>query len=382
MTTRDEVLLPLSTHDAPTSKSPDEDGSAVEAPMESTRDLTPDTPPAEEYEGLMGSPMHRIAMPAAPAPAADASSGDGARSLSFEDDLVSKDVDDPTTVTIPAKIVVATPPLSDADKAAIAVSVTQETLTALAQQITTLYERVSKELATIPAKSAQAMEWLTEARIITQGRPSDYPIAELRVVQTQTLLEQCQQSQEAIRKSGVALISVNILWLILFMIVLPLLMVMEFPTFSLLFIADRFPGWVCVLAGGIGGSLAALVSLGHAASRREYNPNDAINYYFNAPKGAILGGITYYLVLGGFITAAATVGIDAVQGSNGGSLLEHLQNTAPVSPLFIVLAFIAGIAQQRILALLGRVWSERTGSGDATPAPAPTAPPSTTAGNG
>lgn len=368
MTTDGDVLLPLPYEDAPTSKTAADDESVRSLDDESiaaTRELESDVPPVNDNEGvpLMGSPLHRATFP--PPTTERGLDADTARPFAIpSDDADTKDIPDILVVqpaTPPEPKVVA---IDAATAQKISEVVTKQELTALKKSVTGLYERVATELAPNSAKAALALGWLSEARTIGLGRPEQYPIAELRVAQTRTLLEQFKQSREAVAQNARGLVIANLIWLILFGGLFFYDQWLQTGALKLNPISAVFPPWLCVLAGGLGGALAALVALGRVMSRREYNPDDNLDYHLNALKGAVLGGVTYYLILGGFVTAAATSGVNFAPSMEGGSLLDSFQSGASESPLFIVLAFIAGLAQQRLLALLGRIWNDRTGSSD------------------
>lgn len=374
MTINGDVLMPLPYEDEPSPRTSDDDLSARsldDSADTGTRELTPDAPPIGITEGgtpLMGSPLTR---PTYPDPVAERGlDADTSRpSVLPDEDAGIRELPD---VLVPpaaphAPVVV---PIDVATGQKISEVVTKKDLAALKKAISDLYERTTSELAPNSAKAALALGWLSEARAIGLGRPEQYPIAELRVAQTRTLLEQFKQSRDAIAQYARGLVIANILWIVLFGVLFFLDQWVQaggFPTLNLKAISVIFPPWLCVLAGGLGGGLAALVALGRGISRREFNPDDNLDYYLNALKGAVLGGVTYYLILGGFVTAAATSGVNVAAGMEGGSLLDSMQAGASESPLFIVIAFVAGLAQQRLLALLGRIWNQRTGDSDLTP---------------
>ncbi len=368
MTTDGDVLMPLPYQDAPTSKTAADDESARSMDDESTvatRELESDVPPLHDNEGvvLMGSPLHRATYPL-PEPERGLDADTARPSAIPSDDADTKDIPDILLVQPPAPPEPQVVAIDTATAQKISEVVTKQELTALKKSVTGLYERVTTELAPNSAKAALALGWLSEARTIGLGRPEQYPIAELRVAQTRTLLEQFKQSREAVAQNARGLVIANLVWLILFGGLFFYDQWLQTGALKLNAISAVFPPWLCVLAGGLGGALAALVALGRVMSRREYNPDDNLDYHLNALKGAVLGGVTYYLILGGFVTAAATSGVNFAPSMEGGSLLDSFQVGASESPLFIVLAFIAGLAQQRLLALLGRVWNDRTGSSD------------------
>lgn len=375
MTTDGDVLAPLPYEDAPTSKTATDElatRSLEDDSAEVTRELAAGVPPVSDGEGivLMGSPLRRLTFP--DSPSERGLDADTSRPSAISgDDTGTKDVPDVLVIqpTLPTEPKAAPIDATTAQK--ISEVVTKKELATLKQSVTDLYQRVSSELAPNSAKAALALGWLSEARTIGLGRPEQYPIAELRVAQTRTLLEQFRQSREAVAQHARGLVVANVIWLLLFgglFFFDQWVAAGGFGALNLKAVSVIFPPWLCVLAGGLGGALAALVALGRVVSRREYNPDDNLDYQLNALKGALLGGVSYYLILGGFVTAAATSGLT----DNG--LLDRVQTGATQSPLFIVLAFIAGLAQQRLLSLLGRIWNDRTGSGD----PTPNATPATT----
>jgi hypothetical protein len=379
MTITGDVLMPLPYEDAPTGTPSADELSARsldDAPDTTTRELAPDLPPMNDAEGvapLMGSPVSR---PRYPDPTGNRGlEADTSRpSVIPGDDAGTRDIPDvllPPVAPPDPRVV----PIDAATGQKISEVVTKKDLATLKKAISDLYERTTTELAPNSAKAALALGWLSEARAIGLGRPEQYPMAELRVAQTRTLLEQFKQSHEAVAQHARGLVVANIGWLILFGALFfwdQWVQAGGFPALNLKAVSDIFPPWLCVLAGGLGGALAALVALGRVISRREFNADDNLDYYLNGLKGALLGGVTYYLILGGFVTAAATSGVNVAAGMEGGSLLDSMQAGASESPLFIVIAFVAGLAQQRLLGLLGRIWNQRTGDSDPTPNALPT----------
>jgi hypothetical protein len=378
MNTNGDVLSPLPYQDAPTSKTAIEDLATRSLDDDSSiapRELSPDLPPLRDDEGgtLMGSPLHRATFPS---PTAERGlEADTSRPSAIPtEEGGTKDIPDVLVIQPVAPVEPKTTPIDAATGQKISEVVTKKELATLKQAVTDLYQRVSTELAPNSAKAALALGWLSEARTIGLGRPEQYPIAELRVAQTRTLLEQFRQSRDAVAHHARGLVIANIVWLVLFgalFFVDQWLRAGGIAGLNLKAISLVFPPWLCVLAGGLGGALAALVALGRVISRREFNPDDNLDYYLNGLKGALLGGVAYYLILGGFVTAAATSGVNFAPSMEGGSLLDSMQAGATESPLFIVIAFIAGLAQQRLLSLLGRVWNDRTGTSDPTPAATP-----------
>lgn len=250
-------------------------------------------------------------------------------------------------------------------------------LAEIGQQISGLYKQVEDEMAQSREHAAQAFSWLNDARRIIIGSPGLYTLAELQIHQTRLLLKQVQASDAAAKTYQTRLMSWNLFWLVLFILLFAfdgaitnwllsmkiVNMPVEFTNPELSFVPSPtlvwyFQPWLCVLVGGIGGALAAVTVLGRSISRREYDPALNLDYYLNAIKGAILGGVVYYILLGGFITIATTTTI----ANDVADLVQRVQVAG--SPLFILMGFMAGFAQQRILALLPQVWGNVTGSGE------------------
>lgn len=279
---------------------------------------------------------------------------------------------------------------------------------ALGERIKDLYEQVTAELADSPHNEVQAIAWLRDARTDLLSTPRDYPSAEMRVARTETLLARVKFSRAEVTKHLGGLAGLNVIILV----ILGLLFVLDgaagallagvsflqpipeslqtaqiaevtdpnatvttpppdasetnisqpeqgdvfFPSVTLF-----FPPWLCVLAGGIGGALNALIALGNATKRHRYNPADNLDYQTNALKGGVLGGIMYYLILGGFVTLATTAG-----NSEAANLPARVQ--AASSPLFILLSFIAGLSQDGVIRLLRNIWESRTGQNAAAEA--------------
>lgn len=282
-----------------------------------------------------------------------------------------RDIPDPTEIKSKTPTVEVAE-LTHEEQQRISELVSAEELTNLGKQITQLYQEVENNIANSREQSAQAFSWLNDARRIIMGSPGLYTLAELRIHQVRLLLRQVISSNEAAQKYQTKLVSWNLFWLILFMglfafdgaITNSFLNqgLVERPAeFTDLTIAPSlvwyFQPWLCILMGGIGGALAAITVLGRTISRREYDPALNLDYYLNTIKGAVLGGVVYYILLGGFVTAVATTTIS----SDVGEFTQRVQVAG--SPLFILMAFIAGFAQQRILALLPQVWGNVTGSG-------------------
>ncbi len=269
---------------------------------------------------------------------------------------------------------VDTAKLTIAEQGRIEQVVQAKELSRLNEQVSELYTQVADDMSQSPEHAAQAFTWLNDARRILFGNPGQYTLAELQIHQTKLLLKQVNTSDADAKIYQTRLISWNLFWLALFIVLFAFdgaitnwLLDMgvvnlpaEFVNTDTPFTATLmwyFQPWLCVLVGGIGGALAAITVLGRSISRREYDPALNIDYYLNSIKGAILGGVVYYILLGGFITVAATTTI----GNDAVNLAGRVQVAG--SPLFILIGFMAGFAQQRILALLPQVWGNVTGSG-------------------
>ncbi|MGB0384456.1 MAG: hypothetical protein ACPGWR_06485 [Ardenticatenaceae bacterium] len=327
----------------------------------------------EEAGRLQGSPSYRVMAPSVHEQSEENIHmiHDVDNKINNDPEVRTQDLPDPLVPTKPAPPVVYVPP-SIEQQQRIREVVTKEDLARLSKEVTTLYQQVEKEVTKSRTHATQALTWLNEARGIIMASPELFTLAELRVNQTRILLQQVKSSKNDAERYQTRLVSWNMFWLILFMALFALdslisnilqtqgwvvppaaLTNPETLTPSLVW---YFQPWLCVLVGGIGGALAALTTLGRAISRREYDSALNLDYYLNALKGVVLGGVVYYLLLGGFITAAATSTI----GTEVAGLTQRVQVAS--SPLFILMAFLAGFAQQRLLALLPQVWGNVTGS--------------------
>lgn len=262
--------------------------------------------------------------------------------------------------------------------AKVLAAVTARDVARLMGEVTALYRRVEGELASSPHRAAEALGWLNEARTILLARPEHFPLAELRVQQARVLLRRVANSERDLRADLAGLVQWNLAWLILLALLFGLdgALVGRFPgppwrpADAPASLTWFFPPWPAVLAGGIGGALAALILLGTQQSRRSYDAGSQLDYRLNPLKGAVWGGVMFYLVLAGFVTTAAITALDDA------TLSLADQARAAMSPLMIIVAFLAGLAQPRMLLLLRRIWGEVTGEGkDDNPTPAPTPTP-------
>lgn len=360
----------------------------------------PTAPPTGAYEGdppvasrsleagaetLLGSPTHRLIGPATSSGQSTRGTSSGSRRRRpapprEADPEVGNRVLPDAWEPPPAPTVVYVTPTKEEEQT-IRESVTKDDLERLRKAITDLYAEVEKQLAGSRDRAAEALGWLNEARTITMARPQHFPLAELRVAQTRVLLQQVAYSEAGAAQHQSRLVVWSLLWLLL----LGGLYVLDgavastlvnsrllaappgVPDTALPTLVWGFPPILCLLVGGIGGVMAALITLGREVSRREYDPASNTDYYASPVTGALLGVLVYYIFLGGLITAVATTEIT----TNASDLGHQIQ--AGRSPLFIVAALLAGFAQARMLALLPQVWSNVTGtdSSQSTPAPTP-----------
>lgn len=297
----------------------------------------------------------------------------------LDDTLGPRNIDPTVSRDQSPKYKVGVTDITAVEQQRISALVPAEELAKLSTQISELYKLVAKDMARSREHAAQAFTWLNDARRILIGSPGLYTLAELQINQTRLLLKQVQTSEADAKIYQTRLISWNLFWLALFIglfafdgAITNWLQSMDLvntpaeftnpelpftPTPSLVW---YFQPWLCALVGGIGGALAAITVLGRSISRREYDSALNLDYYLNAIKGLVLGGVVYYILLGGFITIATTTTL----GNDVGDLVQRVQVAG--SPLFILMGFMAGFTQQRILSLLPQVWGNVTGSGEKT----------------
>ncbi|MGB0384455.1 MAG: hypothetical protein ACPGWR_06480 [Ardenticatenaceae bacterium] len=256
--------------------------------------------------------------------------------------------------------------LSPQDAQRVGQAVTKKDLKALTDEVNGLYKQVTDEFSGSPEQAAQALTWLNEAHMVAIARPDQFMLGKFRVLQTRLLLRQVNYSQQSAKKYQWRLTLWNLLWLIglgaLFGLdglltsvattyFRPTGVEAELARSTVDSLVWFFQPWYCVLAGGIGGALTALMILGRQVSRRQFDPASNLDYLLNPLKGVVLGGVTYYILLGGFSMIAA---------ASAPSELSQIVQIAK-SPLFILIAFIAGFAQARIVEYLPRVWGQVTG---------------------
>jgi hypothetical protein len=283
----------------------------------------------------------------------------------------TRDLTGPTMTQELAQEVTVTRPTQEEGER-IGKIVTKEDITRLSQKVNQLYGEVKGQLVATRQHSTQAFSWLNEAHTIIVARPEQFLLAELRVHQTELLLKQVDFSQDAAKQYAMRL---N-LWNLTGLAILGTFFVLDGPITSRLLalrwilppegfsapeinsLSWYFQPWLCALAGGIGGSLTALIILGREVKAREYDPASNTDYYLNGLKGFIFGMVTYFILLGGFISSVPSTTI----ASEAGHLMQRVQ-VAGSSP-FILFAFLAGFEQQRLLTLLARIWGNLTGQPD------------------
>ncbi|MBA3534537.1 MAG: tripartite tricarboxylate transporter TctB family protein [Ardenticatenales bacterium] len=330
-----------------------------------------------ESSGLLGSPMHRLMGPSVTSATTRDLPETGSRNLPDLTEIV----DPANTSHQPPQappVAITTP--SDEEAKRIEEQVTKADLERLMGEVTLLYKRVEEELASSRYQSAEALGWLNEARTILMARPYHYPLAELRVQQTRVLLRQVAESQTASGKAKSGLVAWSLFWLLLLggLFATDWILSQSLVSRGLLTppalsadvlgepsLAWFFPPWLCMLMGGLGGVIAALYILQHAISRREYDPTSGTSYLLHPITGMAAGLVIYYLLLAGFLaaTVSTTLQVDALD------LATQIQIAR--SPLFLLVAFIGGLAQQSVWRVLRRVWDSVAGVEEKTPEVAP-----------
>lgn len=308
---------------------------------------------------LVGSPATRMMPPAAP-PEPELELP-GSRNLPDATDLR------PSTPPAAPPVTVVMPRPEDEER--IRERVSREDLDRLMAEVGQLYTRVESELASSPYQSAEVLGWLHEARTILMARPQNYPLAELRLNQTRLRLRQVAESQQAAGRVRGRLIGWNLFFMLFFgtllaidwtltrtLVARGLLLPPRLPNMGEPTLSWFFPPWLCLLMGGIGGALSALYVLQYVIRRREYDPDALWSYLLQPLTGAFLGAVTYYLLLTGFLaaTVSTTFQIDPFD------LATQIQIAR--SPLFLLVAFSAGVAQQSFWNLIRRFWRSTTNS--------------------
>lgn len=279
---------------------------------------------------------------------------------------------DPSGSVSPVSRFFIDPPSQSADEIEAELmrkAATKEKLDQVETDIENLYTEVSTQLARSAEHATQALSWLNEAHRIVLVKPERFLDAKLRVQQTRMLLSKFQHSQDSYQTYLLRIVGWNMLWLIIYglLFVFDGLIVSTLvgellpqpaevdSTIGVTSFTWYFQPWLCALAGGIGGCLTALIVFRREVSQRTFDAASTVDYFLNGIIGLVLGCFTYYTLLGGFISAAALSSI----GTGASTLAQRVE--AAGSPLFLLVAFIAGLAQPRVLALLSQVWDQVTG---------------------
>ena len=217
----------------------------------------------------------------------------------------------------------------------------------LMQQLDSLYEVTSTQLAAHQQHSGTALKLLHQARSILVERPYAFADAELRMHAARTLINRTEDSRRISNR--------NWPWLLLYQLGWALLLlagvVMEGPleawigrlsmsgTASMLGI---FPAWGTMMVGGIGGVVCAIWSLWyHVSDQQDYDAQYNLWYLVQPFQGMVLGLIIYLVIAAGFLAFQTDI---------------SSPNAATAAKYFPwLVAAIAGIRQTFVYELLERI---------------------------
>jgi hypothetical protein len=240
----------------------------------------------------------------------------------------------------PAEPAVALPPAEPPPASPPPVPMVRAGLTeeyhSLAAVVNTLYQQVSEQISASPALSEQCLNLLRDAReALSRG---EYSQAEYRAEQVKARLLQARSSAAAEQSTAVRLIWVWLLFVGLAGVVAVLLP----------FFVSLVPGFVPVLRavalGALGGVAVSLWNLTRYVGRREYDPAYNWDYFAGPIKGALIGGVVFFLSMLGLVAAPGALGTGRLfDGLSGANLLMYF------------LALLGGIGQDYVFSLVRRV---------------------------
>lgn len=174
-------------------------------------------------------------------------------------------------------------------------------------RIDDLYKQVATKFSSPPANADRMLTLLNEARQILIESPESYVAVESRMMQVQVTMTRTLESRTQATRYGPRILGYEVLWLALFLLGLvfaaPLT---EFFTRSGTMTGatanDMFPFWNTLMWGGIGGIIGALYALWwHISDQQDFERQYLMWYLVQPIMGAVLGGIVFLLLTGGFL---------------------------------------------------------------------------------
>jgi hypothetical protein len=199
----------------------------------------------------------------------------------------------------------------------------------LASLIDTLYLQVSEEASDSPRLSEYCLSLLRDARSLLKRE--DYAQAEYKAQQVKDRMLRARASAEAARSSALKLI-----WTWEIVVGLGAVVVTLLP-FYITLVAGVVPLLRAVALGALGGIMVSLWNLTQYLHNREYDPAYNPDYWASPLKGALIGGVIYFLSVLGLVAAPGALGVSRLFGSLSGANL-----------LMYFIALLAGIAQDHV----------------------------------
>jgi hypothetical protein len=220
----------------------------------------------------------------------------------------------------------------------------------LDEQVEALYGRIIKELNYYPTEAALALRKLRQAQDKVLESPEAYNEALGHLADVKMMLIQKETIRRWSYTWGLLAFFYAVIWLAglglgFFVDVEALLQG------QLTFNQDYSIIWYCSLAGGLGGVVAVLHSLGWRVAKYEFDRQDVLTYFVWPVSGLILGIFIFFVAQAGFLAF-------------GNQTLGEPSVFVNRSQLFLILlGWIAGFRQQDIFdlvdSLLARVLPKR-----------------------
>lgn len=220
----------------------------------------------------------------------------------------------------------------------------------LDQQVEALYNRIIKELNYYPAEAALALRKLRQAQDKVLESPEEYDEALAHLAEVKMMLIQKETVRRWSYTWGLLAFFYAVIWLV--GLGLGFFIDIEALLQGQLALNQEYSIiWYCSLAGGMGGVVAILHSLGRRVAKYEFDRQDVLTYFVWPVSGLILGVFIFFVAQAGFLAFGnETLGQPAVFVNRPQLFL-------------ILLGWIAGFRQQDIFnmvdSLLARVLPKR-----------------------
>ena len=220
----------------------------------------------------------------------------------------------------------------------------------LDQQVEALYNRIIKELNYYPAVAALALRKLRQAQDKVLESPEEYDEALAHLAEVKMMLIQKETIRQWSYTWGLLAFFYAVVWLV--GLGLGFFVDIEALLQGQLALNQEYSIiWYCSLAGGMGGVVAILHSLGRRVAKYEFDRQDVLTYLVWPVSGLILGVFIFFVAQAGFLAF-------------GNETLGQPTVFVNRPQLFLILlGWIAGFRQQDIFnmvdSLLARVLPKR-----------------------